>query len=143
MLFFIYTFILYTYAQTYCRCDQDFIDDPNGDCLKSGDYNVENTCFVCPVVSPSGTVNKCGSLRRLGFLTCGQQNAKAARDAACTAIGGDIAAGSYVCLFNAGTNQSQTTNCATNSPTSATPTNAGSMPGILTSLGLFLFSLFI
>ena len=141
MLFFIYTFILYAHAQTYCLCTQEFVYDPNGDCLNSANYGLENSCFRCPVTNASGTFNYCGSLPYLGFLSCGQNGAKAARDAACTAFGGDIAAGSYACLFNAGTNKSQTTACASLAPT--TPTNAGSMPGILTSLGLFLFSLFI
>jgi hypothetical protein len=143
MLFFILTLILLARAQTFCLCTQEFVYDPNDDCLKSGDYDVENRCFRCPVTNSSGTFNFCGSMVYLGYGGCGQTGAQAARAAACTAIGGNTGAGSYACFDSAGANKSQTTSCVSNAPISTlAPTSASSFSP-LNSLLLFVIAFFV
>jgi hypothetical protein len=114
-------------------------------CLKSSDYDVENACYVCPVVNSTGTFYFCGSLPFLGYGLCGEPGAFDARVQACNSIGGSTSAGTFTCQFSAGSIKNQTTECTscttiTTSPTQA-PTNTGSFP--LPFIGLLGFSLFV
>ena len=119
-------------AQTYCQRGKGFILDTGGQCLRSGDYDVANCCYVCPVQDSNGLSLQCGSLYDLGYATCAETGALAARQAACTAIGGDINAGAFTCQCNGGTNTSQTnytaTSVAPTAPTTASPTNDVTVP---------------
>jgi hypothetical protein len=108
-------------AQTYCQRGAGPILDNAGQCLLSSNYNVANCCYVCPVQNSMGYFSYCMSLYDLGFATCGQPGALSARQAACTAIGGSISSGAFMCVCNGGTNTSQTTNYTASVPTS-TPT---------------------
>jgi len=113
-------------AQGYCQCGKRFQYDPTNLCLTSASYNVQNSCYVCPVINASGEFHFCDSLYGLGFGDCAQSGALAARQAACTAFGGNIAASAFQCLNSAGTNQSQVIACTTPSapPTTAPPTSS-------------------
>lgn len=118
------------HCQSYCRCDQAFIYDYSEECLKSANYDVENACYVCPVVNASGTFNYCGSLPYLGLGSCSQAGALDAWKNKCLNFGGNPGFTNAVCVTNTGTNKSQTTGCVstttTNAPTNTSPT-LGSM----------------
>ena len=107
---------------TYCHCNQAFLEDPTGECLRSAQYDVANACFNCPVANASGHFNLCGSLIRLGFGGCTQPGAAAAMSAACLGIGGNTLQSSYRCIASVGTDQSQLT-CAPSAPTAPTSTS--------------------
>lgn len=88
-------------------------------------------------------VIKCDSLYRLGFAACGQSGALAARQAACSAIGGDITSGAFMCVCNTGTNKSQV-NYVSLAPTVAAQTTAptAQSPSVTVS-SLMFFSIFV
>ncbi len=130
MIQYIFTICLllasFTDAQTFCQRGKGPILDTGAQCLRSVDYDVANCCYVCPVQNATSLYLMCGSLYDLGFAACGQAGALAARQAACTAMGGDITAGAFTCQCNSGVNQSQI-NYVSLAPTTGTgaPTNGG------------------
>lgn len=123
----------------YCQCNEGLFYDPNRECLSSGDHNVQNACFVCPVTNTTNGVTLtyyyCGSMYNLSFGTCAQQGSYEARVAACLAIGGNPDAADFTCEISSGTDQSQVT-CQvtpestptdiTNSPTSGSNSSSHS-----------------
>ena len=146
MLFFFITLFVFCRAQTFCQCTQPFVYDPNNDCLTSGTYDLDNSCFRCPVTNSSGTFNFCMSTRYLGYAFCSAPGSFQARIDACVALGGNTAASSYACMDSTGANKSETTGCGpsppTQSPTDA-PTNSSSTVGVCIILFITIFSLFI
>lgn len=108
-------------ASQYCQRGSVVLDTQS-QCLLSANYNLENCCQVCPVTNATGYFQFCLSVYDLGFATCSQSGSLAARQSACSALGGNINAGSFMCLLSAGTNKSQSTGWV---PTAAaTPTPA-------------------
>jgi len=105
------------------------VNDPLQLCMTSGNYDVQNSCFVCPVQNATAKYYYCDSLYRRGFGVCGQSGAVAAMKAACLALGGDVNSPDFRCLDTAGTNQSQVIACSgfTAAPTAPTgaPTSGG------------------
>lgn len=112
-------------AQNYCKCGgPQFIYDPAGECLSSATFDVQNSCYTCPVINATGTYFFCGSVFGLGKAGCGVSGALAAMQAACTAFGGNINSQLFTggCLDNGGLNQSQVLACtAPTAPIVATP----------------------
>lgn len=132
-------------AQTYCQRGTGPILDLAGQCLLSSDYDVANCCFVCPVQNSTGYFPFCMSLYDLGYPTCAQAGSLAARQAACSAIGGSISSGAFMCACNGGTNTSQT-NYTSRAPTAvstlSTPTAPTGTPtgGSLVTAPFLMFS---
>lgn len=136
-------FLLSIEAQTYCQQGKGFVNDTNGECLLSSNYDVENCCYTCPIRDASGLVLTCGSLYELGFAACGQAGALAARQTACSVAGGDITSGAFMCLCNTGTNKSQV-NYVSLAPTVAALTTAPTASGPVVSVSsLMFFSVFM
>lgn len=123
-------------AQGFCQRGQPDLLDTGGQCLRSGDYDVANCCYVCPVQSSTALLLYCESLYDIGYAACGQAGALAARQAACAAKGGDITSGAFTCQCNAGTNLSQINYTAT----TVAPTNEGGVPTVPL---LMFFSVFM
>ena len=128
-------------AQTYCQRGKGFLLDSAGQCLLSSDYDVANCCYVCPVQNSSGYFSMCGSLYDLGFATCAQSGALTARQNACSAIGGSISSGAFMCACNGGTNVSQT-NYTSLAPTAPQPTATPTGSGVNTVCFLYVTALF-
>lgn len=158
MLFFLLLLIptLFFYSangQDYCRCNDGLFDDPNKACLTSDQYDVKNSCYVCPVLVNGSLKWKCDSMYRLGYALCNQDGALEARREACLAIGGSIESGEFRCVdFTTGTNLSQlncqattpTTTTSTDNPTSAPTSSSPSTNSNTTFLLLFVqFSLIL
>lgn len=109
---------------TYCLCTQQFVYDPTGECGTSGNYNLDNVCFNCPVQNASGTFNFCGSQIFLGQGSCSQPGALSARQNACLGIGGNTGLTSFQCFLSSGSDKSQTSGCGTGVPPTIAPTSA-------------------
>jgi hypothetical protein len=128
-------------TQTYCQRGL-VVTDTGGQCLKSGDYDVANCCYQCPVTQSDGThIIQCLSLYDAppsGYATCGQTGALAGRQQACVAIGGDITSTSFTCLCNGGTNMSQINSVPTAPNATGAPTTDGTRYSL--TLGVFMFS---
>lgn len=125
----------------HCQTSQVFVLDTLSQCLLSANDNLENCCFVCPVTNASGSYQFCGSMYALGYATCGQSGSLAARQTACQGIGGNINAGSFMCLLSAGTNKSQSTGYTTAMPTQPTvPTASTSTPTEAPTAGGYVVS---
>jgi hypothetical protein len=136
-------------AQGYCQCQAGgFVNDPLQQCMTSGNYDVQNSCFVCPVQNATAKYYYCRSLYALGFGVCGQSGAITAMKAACAAIGGDTSSSDFRCLDSSGLNKSQAVACsgvtaAPTVPTTPAPTsdaNRTDTPyALLLTVGLILF----
>lgn len=125
-------------ATQHCQRAQVFVVDTQSKCLLSAADNLENCCFVCPILNASGYFQLCGSVYELGFATCTQAGSLAARQSACLAQGGDINAGAFTCLLSAGTNKSQSTGWVP--PTTGTSTVAPTSHGVLVTAPALLFA---
>lgn len=125
-------------AQTFCQRGAGPILDNAGQCLLSANYDVANCCFTCPVQNATGFFSYCMDLYDLGFATCAQPGALAARQAACAAIGGSISSGAFMCVCSGGTNTSQTNYTAPTRALTAAPTSgsAGSPIAVLSLIAL-------
>lgn len=121
------SFAAFARAQ-YCQRGS-IVLDTQSQCLLSADFNLENCCQVCPVTNATGYFQFCLSVYDLGYATCSQSGSLAARQSACSALGGNVNAGSFMCLLSAGTNKSQSTGWVPTTPLSpsgpqTTPTEA-------------------
>ncbi len=113
----------------YCQClGPRLFNDPLQLCLTSGDYGVQNSCFICPVKNGTGSYFYCDSNYARGFGTCAQPGSLAARQAACLAIGGDPSSPDFRCLDNAGANQSQVLACSGVTAAPTAPVTATGAP---------------
>jgi hypothetical protein len=136
----------------FCVCSETYVVVNNSaDCFRSSDYDLQNACFNCPVTLSGGSIeNRCMSLIREGYRTCGQSGALVARQDACSAMGGNIASPEFKCSTTlTGTNISQLS-CTTTPPTaSTTPTSGGSTPtntptsGSSNTVSNFMFMVFV
>jgi hypothetical protein len=130
MLLLLITFLYTANAQNFCHCSTPFAYDPLQQCLSSATYDVQNSCYICPVINATGTYFFCDSVFRLGKAGCGVSGALAAMQSACAAFGGNINSQLFTggCLDNGGLNQSQVQACTTPTApivvTTATPTSA-------------------
>ncbi len=100
------------------------VHDTQSQCLLSANFNLENACYVCPVLNLTGYYQLCLSLYDDGYATCTQPLALQARQSRCRLLGGDPNAAEFQCLVSAGTNKSQSsgwTGPATGTPTTAPP----------------------
>lgn len=100
----------------YCQRGS-IVLDTQSKCLLSAQADLENCCQVCPVLNATGYYQFCLSVYDLGFPSCA--NSLAARQTACSAIGGDINAGTFMCLLSGGSNKSQSTGFVSFAPTPA------------------------
>lgn len=101
----------------YCQRGS-IVLDTKAQCLLSSNFDLENCCQVCPVLNATGYYQFCLSVYDLGFPTCGAPGSLEARQSACSALGGNINAGTFMCLLSGGSNKSQSTGWVPTGPTS-------------------------
>lgn len=142
MLLLLIAFLYSASAQNYCKCGgPQFAYDPQQQCLSSATYDVQNSCFICPVINGTGTYFFCGSVFGLGKAGCGVSGALAAMQTACSSFGGNINSQLFTggCLDNGGLNQSQVQACTTpTAPIVVAPVSPSATTAIPTSATMAL-----
>ncbi len=124
--------LLHVVLAQHCQRGSDFVDTQS-QCLLSANSNLENACYICPVLSGGTYAQHCLSLYDIGFATCTQPGSLQARQTHCQSIGGDINTAGFQCLVSAGTNKSQSSGWVSAAPTTATGAPSGSTATVPTA----------